>query len=305
VSKNFIIFFHEKEGSTPLVSYLNNFENISIVKNSRSKASGWEPFDSYFCSALTTDRFRECLDLIYKERPLDLDRLNQVYLNGARVPLASFDAQVSVGFKMRFKSTMGVPLLHPNHPWRNSSALKVLDRGIKYAHHGRFKKTIFSLIQQLDLTCFVCVRRDLFRWALSIYHGDGAGRPGHLQFGLAKGKIVKDDIRRIYVEPGKFQRVIKRCRKEYAFKQSLVSQLRQLNVPVFPIYYSEFRKQPRRFFETFHKRLGLHLADHDYESAMSTGSKFKKVHQDDISSFVINHEEIINEFGDLRAAWND
>lgn len=41
----------------------------------------------------------------------------------------------------------------------------------------------------------------------------------------------------------------------------------------------------------------------DIENAIKLGSVFKKVHSDDISEFVINHEEVLKKFGDRCQMW--
>jgi hypothetical protein len=46
MGKNFIILFEEKEGSTPIVRLLDNFNEIDIIHQPLN--SGWEPFDLYY-----------------------------------------------------------------------------------------------------------------------------------------------------------------------------------------------------------------------------------------------------------------
>lgn len=47
---NFIVLFEEKEGTSPLVRLLDNFERVSAVHH--ENAGGWEPFDQHNCADL-------------------------------------------------------------------------------------------------------------------------------------------------------------------------------------------------------------------------------------------------------------
>ena len=49
--------------------------------------------------------------------------------------------------------------------------------------------------------------------------------------------------------------------------------------------------------------LDLEIGKDDIDSALSCGAYFEKVHSDDISTFVANHEEILERFGDRYVKW--
>ena len=99
---NFIIFFEEKEGTSPLMRLLDNFEKISVLHHAQN--IGWEPFDRHNCGPLTLRDLRSCFDILFSGAPIDMARLNGIYGRTAKRPLADVDATKSVGFKMRFHS---------------------------------------------------------------------------------------------------------------------------------------------------------------------------------------------------------
>jgi hypothetical protein len=42
---NFIVLFEEKEGTSPLVRLLDNFERVSVIHH--ENGGGWKPFDQH------------------------------------------------------------------------------------------------------------------------------------------------------------------------------------------------------------------------------------------------------------------
>ena len=67
---------------------------------------------------------------------------------------------------------------------------------------------MIDVIKANDLTIFLAVRQDVFRWALSKYHGDGTGKPGHIQFKLASGNISKSEIGTIRIDRDRFDQIV-------------------------------------------------------------------------------------------------
>jgi len=86
--RNFIIFFEEKEGTSPLVRLLDNFDQISVV-HQVGKDWSWEPFDRHSCGRLSMHDLTQCFDLIFGENLLDMERLNAIYTKTAKAPPAS------------------------------------------------------------------------------------------------------------------------------------------------------------------------------------------------------------------------
>ena len=63
-----------------------------------------------------------------------------------------------------------------------------------------YRQVLFRLFARFRVVVVLLVRQDLLRWALSVYHGDGTGKPGALQFKLASGAIKREDIKPIEVD---------------------------------------------------------------------------------------------------------
>ena len=69
---NFIIIFAEKEGTSPLVRLLNNFEQISVVH--QLDVNDWEPFDIHNRLAMTLSALAHCLDMILGGEAIDFSQ---------------------------------------------------------------------------------------------------------------------------------------------------------------------------------------------------------------------------------------
>ena len=297
---NFMLFFDEKEGTSPVVRILDHFAGVSVVR--QIEGHGWEPFDSHNCGDMSTDDLRKCLDILFGQRPIDIRLLNDIYTTTARRPLERPSSAGAVGFKMRFSPPRKAPAMVP----RAMPAIyrTVSPAWVKYQTTlGKFRRTMFSLIERHHVRVFIAVRQDLFRWALSKYHGDGTGRPGHLQFDLALGVKKRSDISRIVVDENRFARVIAKCESIHRQKRALRASLEARGIPVMPLIYEQFLDEPSVFFADAVRFLGGEPSESEIERALATGSAIERVHSGDVSSYVHNHREISRRFGDRFAAW--
>lgn len=290
--KNFIIFFDEKEGTSPLVRLLNNFEKVSIVH----RGHGWEPFDRHSCGPMALRDLRACLEMIFGDEPVDFDRLNKIYLKTAKRPLNRIDTSASVGFKMRFAPPApALPQINGFHFWnRKIEAITML----------RYRRMMFDVLKKHDVTVFMAVRQDVLRWALSKYHGDGTGRPGHLQFKVARGKANGAYLEPIDVDCVRLGRIITKCKTAHGMKRQLMETLRAQGISAHPIRYEDFLDCKERYFSRFFGLLGIETSASEIQEALSKGSHFEKVHPDEISEFVINHEEVVERLGTPYLPWN-
>lgn len=196
--RNFILFFQGKEGTSPFVRIMDNFEHITII---RKVDGGWEPFDKHNCGPMPLHDLEQCLKWIFDKRPIDMVRLNQIYTESAASPLESFDKNGTIGFKMRFvPPRVDLPILR-DAPVPDKLVRSLRHMYIKYQKsRGKFKRLMFELLKKHEVLVLLAVRQDVLRWALSKYHGDGTGKMGHLQFKLARGELDRADISRIYVD---------------------------------------------------------------------------------------------------------
>jgi hypothetical protein len=269
--RDFLMPFEEKEGTTAIVRRLHKFPQVDVIR-----ARGeWEPFDRHACGPMSLDTLTECLELIFSGA--SADAINDVYRRTATRSLSRFDPRRSVGFKMRFK------------------------------HEGtrqpEFKEAMIEVLAQHNVLVLMAVRQDLLRWALSKYHGDGTGRPGHLQFQLASGALNRGDIPRISVDPAALERTIGRCRETHVAKRRLASDLRAAGLHVVPVRYEDFLADETAFFRDLLSRLGHEPTERDMQEALSSDIGVQRVHGDDLSEYFVNAEELEARFGDRFEAW--
>lgn len=277
--RNFIIFFEEKEGTTPLVHLLKNFSQVDIVQQENII----EPFDSHCCGQMPISRIKRSLDIIYGKENPDFTTLNMLYSKTAQGNLREFSRQNSVGFKMRFTP----PAIKDKLFMRHS-----------------FKRMMFDLLERKRVVVFLAVRQDILRWALSKYHGDGTGKKGHLQFKLAKGLITREQIGKIHVDCSRLAKILKKCERSHARKRRMMQELKERGVPTFPLLYEDFLIDKPSYFTRLFAHLGVDVSRSDIDMALQDGTKMKKVHSSNISDFVLNHEEVLEKFGDRYISWS-
>jgi len=289
--QKFILLFDEKEGTSPAMRLLDRFERVAIVHQIDNK--GWEPFDRHNCGPMPLSDLKACLRMIYGDAPVDMQSLNALYGNTATRPLESFSNQNAVGMKMRFRAPQPTDAKSRIRlPWTKSADTP-----------NEFKQMMFALFRESNVVVFIAVRQDTLRWALSKYHGDGSGQQGHLQFKLASGKIRREDIGRIHVDPAKLEKVLQECEQAYAKKQQLRQELLAAGVTVALLRYEDYLADKRSYLEQFFNVLQFPVSEEETATALANGDHFQKVHADDISEFVENHEEVLNRFGDRFRAW--
>jgi len=298
----FIIFFEEKEGTSALLRLLDNFKDVSIVHlvpGDERAPDGWEPFDKHQGGRMSLRVLKRCLNLVLSESAIDFERLNKIYTKKAIRPLEPIDPRVAaIGFKMRY---------HPPSRPRYASMFRRVSprifRALVRRHYRAFERMIIDVLQRNDVVVFIAVRQDVFRWGLSKYHGDGTGKKGHLQFKLASGEIDKGDIGKISVDTDRLERIIAKCEEAHTLKRRLLEKLAAAGIRAYPLLYEDFLENKPRFFAETLAHLGMQVSPEEIESALGQGAVFKKVHSDDISSFVENHEEVKRKFADRFVSW--
>lgn len=286
MSKNFVLLFEEKEGSSPLVRLLNNFAAIDILHHEDN--DGWEPFDQHNSGVMSLGTYRRCLDMIFDDTPTDMAGLNALYTRTAKCPLAAFDKANAVGFKTRLRPYQA----RGPRFWRD-------------IHDARFRKIAFDALRRHRVLAFVLVRQDVFRWALSKYHGDGSGQEGHLQFRLAEGEIGRNEIPKIEVNLDAFEKTVAGCERIVAGKQALIEELRANGIEAAALTYEDFNADRAAYFRRLLDRLEVPATDADIAAAFDRGAHFKKVHSDSIEDFVVNAGEVIDRFGHRFAPIRD
>lgn len=295
--RNFIILFNEKAGTSPLVRLLDKFELISVVHQENN--TGFEPFDRHNCGRMSLVDLEQCLDTIYDRGPRNTEALSRIYARKAKRPLAAMSEKGIVGFKMRFSPARPYPFHIDRLPvWNNLS-----DRLFREHYMRSFRNAMFDILKRHNVVVLLAVRQDVLRLALSKYHGDGTGKPGHLQFKLARGAINKDAIGKINVDCERLENIISKCEAIHAEKRLLMREFTQAGIQAHPILYEEFVTAKRSYLKNLFEVLELEVSDDEISRVLSQEEYLKKVHSDDISEFVENHEEVLNRFSDRFVSW--
>ena len=294
---NFIIFFSEREGTSPLVRILNNFDQLNIIHH--ANGWGWEPFDFHNCGPMSTKSLKRCFELIYGNKPLDMARLNRIYTKTAKTPLEVFDKSKSIGFKMRWRPPKNLLPMASKLPVN----FKYFNYSIRKYQMHKFHKLIFQILKKHHIIKFLAIRQNLLNLALSDYHGDGYGNQGHLQFKLATGKITKDDIPKLNVDCDRLEELILRWERVIQRKKQLMEKFERSGIKTYALIYETFCDDKLKYFQEFFSKLNIEVSKEEIETAIRLGSIFKKVHSDDISDFVINHKEVLNRFRDRKITW--
>ena len=291
--RNFVIFFHEKEGTSPLVRLLDNFDQVSIVHQENN--SGWEPFDRHNCGPMPLKILESCLEIVLGKAPVDVKQLNQLYTETAKLPVAELNKNGVVGFKMRFvPPDNNAPFLAEFSPW---------NRLYKRFAESFLRRMMIDLLSRNDVVVFMAVRQDVLRWGLSKYHGDGTGKPGHLQFKLASGQISRGEIDKVTVDCSRLEKIIATYEEEHVRKRLLLEEFERAGIRTCPLIYEEFLADKHKYFSQIFDFLDLQVSSEQIDVALNEGEYFKKVHSDDISDFVENHEEVKEKFADRFISW--
>lgn len=295
--RNFIILFHEKTGTSPLVRLLDKFDLITILH--QENYTGFEPFDRHRCGRMTLNNLKKCLDIIFNQGPKNIEQLNRIYTATAKRPLEIIGEKGVVGFKMRFTPPSPYPLHIDWLPvWNRLAERFFRERCIK-----SFKKMMFDTLKRHNVIVLMAVRQDVLRLGLSKYHGDGTGEPGHLQFKLARGAITRNEIGKIQVDCERLEEIISKCETLHEESRLLMEEFKQAGIQIYPILYEEFVTDKRSYLERLFKILELDITSDEMSQALGQEEFFKKVHSDDISEFVENHEEVTTRFADRFISW--
>jgi len=286
---NFFVLFDGKEGTSHLMMLLDRFSGISIVH--QTDYQGWEPFDWHLHESLSVRALIRCLDLVF-DGSGNKDELNAIYKKTAQRPLDVFDSSGNVGFKMRFAWP-------PGRGWFTGLSAR---RGLAWLNQLNieqrwYESRLMALLRKRQPVVLFTVRQDLFRWALSMYHGDGTGKDGHLQFDIASGKLKRSDLPAIEVDPVRFQEVLDGRRRVIDEKMRLMRKMQHLGIRTEVLVYEEFLRDPHAYFHKLLKAIDHPARDAEISEVLEKGSLFRKVHSEDISEWVSNHREIEAKFG--------
>jgi hypothetical protein len=298
--RHFIVVYNGKEGTNALVRLLDNFEQISIVRQVDTPA--WEPFDRNNCGHMSLRDLQFCLDLIFGDKPMDMEALNRVYQKTAKKPLATIDKSGSVGFKMRFKAPESDIAIAQKKLLQKLGFSQGGDGILLRRPNESFKHMMFDVLKRNRVVVLFTIRQDIFRWALSMYHGDGTGRTGNLQFKVADGN-QKRLMKKIHVDHKKFEQILSRCEQLHATKRGLVEEMRRAGLDAYPIFYEDFLNNRLGYFQGILRYLEIPMSEPQLQSALERGTSLKRVHSGEISDYVENHQEVVEKFSNRFISW--
>ena len=296
--RNFVVFFDGREGTTALMQLLSNFDQLTVLHHDLK--SGWEPFDYHRCERMSLQDLEQCFEMLFNGKPVDVDRLNQIYTKTAEKPLTLSNPNGAIGFKMRFEPPRKFAVtLRRVSMWYWAGGKTLMD-----IYNRRFNKMMFEVLKRNNVAVFFAIRQDVLRWALSIYHGDGTGKRGNLQWKLASGKISREQLGKINVDCKRLEKIISRCERSLAIRQELKREFEQAGIKVHPLLYEDFMEDKPTYFRRVFEILEIPITEEEINVVINKGAYFKKVHSDQLSDFVENHQEVMEKFGDRFVSWH-
>ena len=293
--KDFLLFFEEKEGTSAMMRWADRFENVQVVHHQNGR--GWEPLEPFLLGRdVKQNEVEELLNLIYS-RPRDLQALRDAYR--IKVPgrkLVPLDSEVSVGLKMRWKPPRVL------HVGTDVVDLPV-NRLFKRQRYRVYREYMVEMLHENGVVPMLAVRQNIFKWALSKYHGDGTGKRGHLQFLLASGAMSREDIPKIHVNLRRFGRLVDLCRRKHDNKREFVEWMNSRGLEVKPLIYESFLEDPVNFFGGFLEAIGHDWTKQNIQSVLEQDIELKRVHSGKLSEYVENHQELEEAYGLSFESW--
>lgn len=242
---------------------LDKFELIRILHQENNK--GFEPFDRHNCGRMALSNLKKCLDIIFNRGPENTEQLNRIYSETAKRRLSVIGERGVVGFKMRIRPRRPYPLHVDAFPgWNDYWQEKYFELYIQ-----SFKIAIFDILKRHDVIVLMAVRQDVLRLALSKYHGDGKGNPGHLQFELARGVIDRNNIGKINVECGRLEEIVSECESLHQEDRLLMEEIRQAGIQAHPILYEEFVTDKCSYLDRLFRILELEITNDEITQVLS------------------------------------
>ena len=293
--QDFVLFFEEKEGTTAMMRWADRIPQVRVVHHTNDQ--GWEPLEPFLLGQdLRRAELGELMSAVYA-KPRNMGALRPLYAQ--KVPnreLVELPEDRSIGLKMRWKP-----------PRVFYSGWPVVDLPVNKLFKGmrnqRYMEMMVRILREADVVPMLAVRQNIFKWALSKYHGDGSGKKGHLQFKLASGELDRKDIPRIEVNLNRFGRLVDECRRKHDAKRLFVDRMKQEGLMVQPLLYESFLEDRVAFFSRFLSCLGHDVPRRDLEKTLAGDISLKRVHKGPLSDYVENHEALERRFGSAFESW--
>ncbi len=275
--------------------WANRLSNVRVLHYADDRC--WEPLESFMLGEnVRREEIQSLMQAIYV-RPRNMEELRRRY--AMKVPdreLVTLPDNCSIGLKMRWTP-----------PRVFYSGLPIFDlpvnRICKEYRHRRYYDSMVQTLSDAGVAPMLAVRQNVFKWALSKYHGDGTGKKGHLQFKLASGELTRHDIPKIKVNLSRFGRLLDQCRRKHDAKRQFVEQMAKDGLEVFPLLYEDFLEDKVQFFEGFLDRIDNPMDLVDLKRSLEGDIVLKRVHKGSLSDYVENHEELHRAYGNAFESW--
>lgn len=160
------------------------------------------------------------------------------------------------------------------------------NKSVGFKMRCRAFNDIHPILKEKKVVVFVLIRRNIARWALS------RCRPNSLQFKLVRKEI--DQNPKLDVDLKLFEQKVELCQRLLKEKKDLLNTCRKLGIEAHPIYYEDYCEDKVGFFTNIFGKLGIRMDKKHIESFANRDVYFKKVHDDDISKFVTNYQEVLD-----------
>ena len=82
-----------------------------------------------------------------------------------------------------------------------------------------------------------------------------------------------------------------------------MQELQQAGVSVYPLCYEDFLDDLVSYLRRIFSILGISVSTTEMTTALNRGAYLEKVHSNEISQFVENHEEVMKRFGNRFVRW--
>lgn len=193
--------------------------------------------------------------------------------------------KLAVALDLTFKQDPKIQIMYKHYTDRDFPKL------YKNAYNGfkmrpRNIKFIKPVLKNRSVKVFVLIRKDLFRLALSKYD------ESHNQFKLMR---KKQDFK-ITVDLDKFDFYYRLVHEQLEEKQRMIKEFNKYGIETFPIYYETYCDNKKQFFANFFKKLDIDTTNKEIEELVKQNPHYKKVHDKDITKYVINHEELLSAY---------
>ena len=144
-----------------------------------------------------------------------------------------------------------------------------------------------KILQKYNIKCHFIYRKNIINFSLSRYFGN-------CQF----DKSYK--VKKVVVDIEKFKKEVDISRFFINKKKTISATLKNNNIKIMDIYYEDFCNNPFDFFKKILMNINYFNLNQNYiNKTLNMEIKLKKVHNEDISTYVINYNEVFKKYNNM------